>query len=306
MRLLTRSDIDGLACAVLIVEKGIVDDYLFVHPKDMQEGIVKVNSNDVLANIPYMQGCGLWFDHHVSEEERLELKKLKFEGECRPAPSAAQVIWEYYGGDKTFKKEILPLMEAVNKSDSGNLAIDEILNPKGFILLSYVMDPRTGLGRFKEFRISNYMLMEDMIQYCRTKTVDEILEIPDVKERIDLYIEHQELHKDMLKRCCEIHENVIVTNLLNEETIYCGNRFIVFALFPEQNIEIRIQWGVEKQNITFSCGHSIVNRTSKTNLAKLMLNYGGGGHEKVGTCQIIEDFWEEVLQELIDQMIKDG
>jgi len=306
MRLLTRSDFDGLACAVLLVEKGIVDEYMFVHPKDVQAGKVKVTSNDVLANIPYVPGCGLWFDHHVSEEDRLDMKNLEFEGECRPAPSAAQVIWDYYGGDKTFRKELMPLMEAVNKSDSGDLTIDEILDPKDYILLSFIMDPRTGLGRFKDYRISNYRLMEDLIQYCRTKTIDEILNVPDVKERVDRYYEHQGPHREMLERCCEIHGNVIVTNLLDEEVIYCGNRFVVFALHPEQNIEIRIQWGRERQNITFSCGHSIVNRTSKTNVAKLMLKYGGGGHEKVGTCQVLEDFWEEVLQELIEQMTKDG
>lgn len=306
MRLLTRSDFDGLASAVLLVEKGIVDEYKFVHPKDVQEGNVQVTSNDVLANIPYVPGCGLWFDHHSSEEERLSFKELNFEGDSRPAPSAAQVIWDYYGGEKTFNKHFLLLMEGVNKSDSGNLTVDEILYPEGFILLSYIMDPRTGLGRFKDYRISNYQLMEDMIQYCRTKTVDEILQIPDVVERVDRYYKQQNFFKEMLNRCCEIHGNVIVTNLLNEETVYIGNRFLVYALYPEQNIEIRIMWGREKQNITFSCGHSIVNRTSKTDVAKLMLQYGGGGHEKVGTCQVIADYWEEVLDEILEIMMKDG
>ncbi len=306
MRLLTRSDFDGLASAVLLVEKGIVDEYKFVHPKDVQEEKVKVTSNDVLANIPYVSGCGLWFDHHSSEEERLTFHELNFEGDSHPAPSAAQVIWDYYGGEKTFKKHFLPLMEGVNKSDSGNLTVDEILYPEGFILLSYIMDPRTGLGRFRDYRISNYQLMEDMIQYCRTKTVDEILQIPDVVERVDRYFEQQNLFKEMLNRCCEIHGNVIVTNLLNEETIYSGNRFLVYALYQEQNIEIRVMWGREKQNITFSCGHSIVNRTSKTDIAMLMLKYGGGGHEKVGTCQVIEDYWKEVLDEILEIMMKDG
>ena len=306
MRLLTRSDFDGLACAVLLEEMGIIDEYEFVHPKDVQEGKVKVTSNDVMANTPYASGCGLWFDHHVSESERLEFKELDFNGESRPAPSAAQVIWDYYGGDKVFKKELKPLMEAVNKSDSGNLTVDEILHPKGFILLSYVMDPRTGLGRYKDYRISNYQLMEDMIKYCRTMTADDILEIPDIKERVDRYYEHEVLFKEMLKRCCEIDKNIIVTNLMNEEDISCGNRFMVYALYPDQNIEIRVMWGREKENVVFTCGHSIINRSSRTNVASLMLKYGGGGHEKVGTCQVIEDFWEEVLQELIEQMKKDG
>ena len=306
MRLLTRSDFDGLACAVLLVEKGIVDEYNFVHPKDVQDGKIEVKSNDVLANIPYAPGCGLWFDHHASEEERLEIEKLKFEGDCHPAPSAAQVIWDYYGGQKTFGDHFLPLLDAVNKSDSGDLRTNDILNPEGFILLSFVMDPRTGLGRFKDFRISNYELMEDMIQYCRTKTAEEILALPDVQERVKFYFEQQELFIQMLERVCKVRENVVVTNLINEETIYCGNRFIVYAIYLDQNIEVRTMWGKQKQNIVFTCGHSILNRTSQTNVGKLMLKYGGGGHEMVGTCQVPTEDWERVLEEMVESIIKDG
>ncbi len=306
MRLLTRSDFDGLVSGVLLVEKGVVDNYKFVPPKDVQDGLVEVTENDVLANIPYVPGCGLWFDHHASEEERLELKKLDFEGDCRPAQSAAQVIWDYYGGEKTFGKHFLPLLEAVNKSDSGDLMSFEILNPEGFILLSFIMDPRTGLGRYRNFRISNYQLMEDMIQYCRTKTADEILDIPDVKERVDFYIEQQALFIDMLDRCCEIHGNAIVTNLLNEESIYSGNRFIVYALNPEQNIEVRIMQGKDNSRVVITCGHSIVNRTSQTDVGSLMLKHGGGGHPKVGTCQIPAEGWEQVLEEIVESIKKDG
>ena len=306
MRLLTRSDFDGLACGVLLVEKGIVDEYKFVHPKDVQEGKVEVTSNDVLANIPYVPGCGIWFDHHSSEGDRLDMENLEFEGECYPALSAAQVIWEYYGGEKTFGKHLIPLLEGVNKSDSGDLTAEEVLNPKGFIQVSFIMDPRTGLGRFRDFRISNYQLMEDMIQYCRTKTVEEILEIPDVKERTDVYFQQQELFIDMLNRRCIIDENVIITNLLDEETIYAGNRFVVYALFPEQNIEVRVMWGKDRQNVVFTCGHSIINRTSCTNVGKLMLDLGGGGHEMVGTCQVSILEWEEALAKIVAQMKEDG
>ena len=306
MRLLTRSDFDGLVCAVLLVEKGIVDEYKFVHPKDVQDGNVDVSANDVMANIPYLPGSGLWFDHHASEHVRLEMEKLDFEGACRSAPSAAQVIWDYYGGADTFSENLLPLLDAVNRSDSGNLKVNDILAPEGFILLSFIMDPRTGLGRFKDFRISNYQLMEDMIQYCRTKTADEILQIPDVQERVEQYFEQQYLFIDMLERVCEVRENVVITNLLDEQTIFCGNRFIIYAIYLDQNIEIRLMWGKNKQNVVFSCGHSIVNRTSQTNVGSLMLKNGGGGHEKVGTCQVPAEKREQVLQEILDQMIADG
>jgi nanoRNase/pAp phosphatase (c-di-AMP/oligoRNAs hydrolase) len=306
MRLLTRSDFDGLACAVLLVEKGIVDEYMFVHPKDVQSGRPKVTANDVMANVPYIPGCGLWFDHHASEEERLEIEKLEFEGDSRPAPSAAQVIWDYYGGEKTFGKHFLPLLEAVNKSDSGNLTRDEILNPKGFILLSFIMDPRTGLGRFKEFKIGNYQLMENLIQYCRTKTIEEIMKLSDVEERVNLYFKHQKPFLEMLKRCSKTYDNVIVTNLMNEDPIYAGNRFVIFALYPDQNIEIRVMWGKISQNVVFTVGHSILNRTSKTNVGTLMLEFRGGGHEKVGTCQVSVLEWKQILEQLIERMKKDG
>ncbi|MCP4677926.1 MAG: exopolyphosphatase [Deltaproteobacteria bacterium] len=306
MRLMTRSDFDGLACAVLLVEKGIVDGYNFVHPKDIQDGKVEVTSNDVLANVPYVPGCGLWFDHHMSEEDRLEIDNIEFEGASHSAPSAAQVIWDYYGGEKTFGAHFNPLLEAVNKTDSANLTKEEILDPSGWILLSFVMDPRTGLGRFKDYRISNYQLMEELIQYCRTMKVEEILELPDIKERTKRYFEHQELFKDMLKWSCQIHGNVIVTDLKEVDTIFCGNRFLVYGMYPKQNIEVRVMWGKDQQNIVFACGHSILNRTSKTNVGKLMLEHGGGGHEKVGTCQVPTGNWKQDLENIVARMQKDG
>ncbi len=306
MRLLTRDDFDGLVCATLLTEKAIVDEYKFVHPREIQNNKVAVTSNDVLANVPYAKGCGLWFDHHSSEEERLEIKELEFEGDSRDALSAAQVIWDYYGGVETFGKHFLPLLEAANKYDSADLTLDEILLAEQWILLAFIIDPRTGLSEFKDFTIDNEKFVLDMIQYCRTKTVDEILQIPDVMERTQRYNEQQILFKDMLRRCTRFERNVVVTDLLNEETIYCGNRFIVFASHPDQNIEIRLDWDNEKKNVNISCGHSILNRTSKTNVGKLMYKYGGGGHEKVGSCRASAENWEQVFQEIITKMQEDG
>lgn len=306
MRLVTRSDFDGLVCAVLLEENKIIDDYKFVHPKDVQDGKVEVDENDVLANIPYVEGCGLWFDHHSSEYERLEVSELQFKGAVEIAPSAAQVIWDYYGGEATFGKRLLPLMEAVNKTDSGDLTKEEILNPEGWILLSYIMDARTGLGRFQDYRIGNYQLMMDMVGYCRTKTADEIIEIEDVQERAMRYFDQQDQFIDMIKRCSRIKGNVIVTNLKDEVTIYTGNRFIVYALYPEQNVDIRVMWGKDKQNVVFATGHSILNRTCQTDIGDLMLAYGGGGHQKVGTCQVPAQTWEDSLDEIVIELRKNG
>lgn len=306
MKLLTRSDFDGLVCAVLLVEHGIVDDFSFVHPKDVQDGKIKATENDVLANIPYVQGCGLWFDHHSSEDERLKTGDLNFKGAVKAAPSAAQVIWDHYGGSNTFDKRLLPLLEAVNKTDSGNLTKEEILNPEGWIILSFIMDPRTGLGRFKDYRISNQQLMMDMIQYCRTMTAEEVIENYDVQERIMRYFDQQDFFSDMILRSSKVRGNALVTNLKEEQTIYSGNRFIVYALYPEQNIDVRVMWGRNNQNVVFACGHSILNRTSKTDVGKLMLKYGGGGHHMVGTCQVPIEKWEEVLEEVVAQINADG
>ncbi len=306
MRLLTRSDFDGLVCAVFLTEVGIIDSYKFVHPKDIQNQTVEVTSDDILANIPYHPNCGIWFDHHLSEEDRVKVENLEYKGASHKADSAAQVIWTYYGGEETFGKKFNELLKAVNKVDSAKLDKNEIVNAEGWILLAFIMDPRTGLGYFKDFSISNYQLMMDMIQYCRTKQVDEILEMPDVKERAELYFEQQELFMDMLKRCCTIDQNVVITNLLNEETIYCGNRFLVFGIFADQNIEVRVQWGKNKENIVLACGHSVINTTSQTNVGKLMLKYGGGGHARVGTCQVEIDQWENICEEIVTQMKEDG
>ena len=302
MRLLTRSDFDGLGCAALLKEKEIIEDIKFVHPKDIQDGKIDVNDNDVLANIPYVEGCGLWFDHHSSETERRA--HGAFKGKSDPsAASAARVIYDYYGGETTFDAHhINDLVRAVDKADSGNFSVDEILNPKGWDLLSFVMDPRTGLGRYRDYRISNYNLMMDMIDYCRSKSVEEILEIEDVKERTRRYFDQDALFKEMARANTTIHGNVMVMDLRHQEEIYTGNRFLLYSLYPDQNVSIQVMWGFQRQNIVMACGYSIVNRSCTADIGSLMLQYGGGGHRKVGTCQVDVEKADEVLEMLIEQM----
>lgn len=304
MRLITRSDFDGLACGTLLKEAGIIDSWKFVHPKDLQDGIIEITENDVLANVPYVEGCGLWFDHHSSEEERLALKH-KYKGESRLTPSAARIVYEYYGGREKFA-HFEEMIIAVDKVDSGQLTADEILNPQGWVLLGFLMDPRTGLGRFRSFKISNYQLMENLLEYCRTMSIDEILSLSDVQERIELYLEQNELFKEMIKKYTRTDKNVIITDLRDVETIYTGNRFLIYSLYPGQNISIWMVDGRNKQNCVFAVGHSILNRTSKTDVGSLMLKHGGGGHKKVGTCQVPYDDAGKVLEELTEIMKKDG
>ena len=305
MRLLTRSDFDGLACAVLLKDVGLIDRYKFVHPKDIQDGKVEVNDNDVLANIPYVPGCGLWFDHHLSEQKRLA-GVAEFEGSFKEAPSCARVIWDFYGGHDTFRDALDPMMVAVDKADSANLSVEDIEEPKDWILLSYVMDPRTGLGRYRDYRISNYQLMEDMVEYCRHRTIAEILSLPDVEERLKRYYEQTDLFRDMVRQNATQHGNVVLLDLRQQEEIYAGNRFVIYTMFPEANISVQMMWGFQKQNIVMSCGHSIINRTSKTDVGALMLENGGGGHRAVGTCQVPPEKAEQVLHDLIARMNEDG
>ena len=304
MRLLTRSDFDGLACAALLKELGVIDHWKFVHPKDMQDGLEEVTGNDVLANVPYVKGCGLWFDHHSSEEERLG-KDIVFEGASRIEDSAARVVYEYYGGkDKMGKFE--SMVKAVDKVDSAKLTKEEILNPDGWVLLGFIMDPRTGLGRFRDFRISNYELMEFLIDECANKSIDEILSNPDVQERVKLYFEQDELFRKMIAEHTTVDGNVIITDLRGVDPIYTGNRFTIYSLYPEQNISIWAVDGRNKQNCPLAVGHSILNRTCKTNVGALMLKHGGGGHFQVGTCQVPYSDADIVIRELVEAMKSDN
>jgi len=306
MRLLTRSDFDGLGCAALLREVGVIDDIKFVHPKDMQDGKIEVTPNDVLANVPYVPGCGLWFDHHSSEEERQAYGNF-FGVSDITSPSATRVIYNHYGRVDAFPSTHLQdLVCAADKADSADLSVDEILNPTGWVLLSFIMDPRTGLGRYRDYHISNYQLMLDMIEYCRTMSVREILLIPDVQERVVRYFEQDKLFREMVAANTTTHDNVIVMDLRDTEEIYTGNRFMLYSLYPEQNISIQVMWGFQKQNIVMTCGHSIINRTSNTNVGSLMLKNGGGGHPRVGTCQVPVEVADTVLEELIAQMNADG
>ncbi|MGD8110124.1 exopolyphosphatase [Vibrio sp. TRT 17S01] len=304
-RLVTRSDFDGLVCAVLLKQLDLIEDIKFVHPKDMQDGKIEITSNDIVTNLPYVPQAYMVFDHHLSE--LLRNKEGHKNHIIDPdAPSAARVVWEYYGGTDTFPADWHEMMEAVDKGDSAQFNRDEVLDSTGWNLLNFLMDARTGLGRFREFRISNYSLMMDLIDYCKNHTIEEILQLPDVKERIELYREHENKFKDQILRCGTVYDNLVVLDLTGEEVIFAGNRFIIYALFPQCNISIHKLWGFQKQNIVFATGKSIFDRSSRTNVGELMLKFGGGGHKAAGTCQIATDNADEVLAALISQINSDG
>ena len=299
-RLVTRSDFDGLACAMMLKELQLIDEIKFVHPKDVQDGKIELSKNDITTNLPYDPRVSLAFDHHESEMDRLKAVetggKLIIDPKAR---SAARVVYDYYGGKEAFPRISEDLMAAVDKGDSADFTMDEILDPKGWVLLHYLMDARTGLGRFHHFRISNYDLMMELIDYCLDHDIDEILELPDVKERVELYFEQAEQFKAQLRRIARVHDKVVVLDLRKEEVIHAGNRFMIYALYPETEISVHVAWGFRKQNTAVMIGKSIVNKNSQVDIGELCLKYGGGGHRNAGTCQLDNDVVDEKLPDII-------
>lgn len=299
-RLVTRSDFDGLVCAVLLRERNLIDEIKFVHPKDMQDGLIAITGDDITTNLPFVDGVHLAFDHHHSETVRVgEVENYI----CDPeAPSAARVVYEYYGGAARFPNVSEDMLRAVDKGDSADFSREEVLDPEGWNLLNFIMDARTGLGRFRNFRISNYQLMMDLIDYCTGHDIEEILQLPDVVERVELYQDHQERFREQMLSVGEQKGNVLLVDLRSEETIYAGNRFVKYALFPEANVSVQVLWGFKRQNTVLTVGKSIFDRSCKANIGELMLSYGGGGHTAAGTCQVPNEDAERVVREVVEKL----
>src|SRR5436305_8005152 len=297
-RLVTRSDFDGLVCAALLKELGMLDDIQFVHPKDMQDGKVEIGPRDITTNLPYVPSVGLAFDHHSSEA--LRVGETPHNHILSPtAKSAARVVYDHFGGAERFPRISTEMMDAVDKADSAEFSTEEILNPTGWPLLSFLMDPRTGLGRFRDFRISNYQLMMELIDHCVEMTIEEILANPDVAERVALYREHAAAAEEQIRRCSTVHGRVVVLDLRGEDVIHPTNRFMVYALHPECTVSVHVLWGLRRQNTVFAVGRSIVDRSSTFDIGALMLAHGGGGHAAAGTCQIDNDRAATVLAEIV-------
>lgn len=300
MRLITRSDFDGLVCAVLLEEVGLVTDYLFCHPHDLQRNNIPVTKDDIIANAPYVEGCGLWFDHHYNNITEVS---TEFQGAAYEAPSAARVVFEYYGAEKNFQQKFVEIIPFVDKVDSADLTKEEILNPDGWILLGFIMDPRTGLGYYPEFQISNYQLMSKMISLIRNHTLDQIYEDPDVLARVSFYYQHVSDYITYIRERARLVEQIIVFDTRSIGKPPVGNRFLLYGIYPDIKISIQISWGKKKQNVLLSVGKSILNpHKSQKNIGQILAEYGGGGHKNVGTCQVPEERVSQVLEELIAKL----
>jgi oligoribonuclease NrnB/cAMP/cGMP phosphodiesterase (DHH superfamily) len=306
MRLLTRSDFDGLVCAVLLKDLGLIDDRKFVHPKDIQEGLIEVLKNDILVNVPYVEGCGMWFDHHTSEEDRVSPVDKTFKGAFYPEKSCARVIYNYYGGDNGALRRFSEMVTYTDKCDSADFTIDDIISPQGWVMLSFIMDPRTGFGRYRNFRIANYQLMDELIEHLQNMSIEEIIKLEDIQERVSLYKDHEREFFNMIVNHSHVVENILITDLRNIEETYVGNRHVPYALYPETNISVRILDGKNKENVVFSAGHSVLNRTSNVDVGKLMSMFNGGGHRRVGTCQVAIENADNALYEMLNIILKEN
>jgi hypothetical protein len=306
VRLLTRSDFDGSVCAAILEDLGIVDEILYIHPKDLQDRKINVTENDVIANVPYVEGCGLWFDHHSSEHGRLR-PDGKFKGSSELAPSAAEVIYNYYNKNEDYAdklKKFERLIGVVGVADSAAFSEADIINPQGWTMLAFIADPRTGLGYKHNFRISNFDLMKRLPKLLRTKAVEEILALPDFQERIQLYHEENQKYKQLVNKLAQVNGDAILIDFRGIDEIPIGNRFMEYILFPQQNISIRIADGRNKEFAMISVGHSIINKTSTVDVGTLTLKYGGGGHKKVGTCQVDYEDVDRVVAEMLQMINK--
>lgn len=299
--LYTRSNFDGLVCAALLKEIGLIDEVKFVHPKDVQDGKVQLGQNDITASLPYSSGVYMAFDHHSSEAVRTKDVKENYIIEPT-APSSARIIYEYFGGEDRFSSTLYDLMEAVDRADCTSFSEEDVLNPQGWVLLNYLMDPRTGLGRYRNFTISNYNLMLKLVDLCSQKSITEIMEDPDIRERVALYNEEQDKFKEQIKRCTRVEGKVAVLDVRNEDVIHVGNRFMVYALFPECNISVHTFFGKQNQNTVFAVGKSIINRSCPIDVGAMMYEYAGGGHINAGTCQVDNDKAESTLTSILDRI----
>ena len=301
-RLITRNDFDGMACCILLKKLDLIDDILFVHPREMQHGRVEIKENDISANLPYVPGIYMAFDHHISEKKRVKQKWANFICQAQ-APSAARVLFDYFKMGEMFPGVFDELLEAVDKADLANFSREEILNPTGWTLFNFIIDPKTGFSRFHDFKTSHNDLILKLINEWDNLNIDKIMALPEMQERILLYHTYQDYFKKQIKRCAMVFKNLVIVDFRGEELIYPGNRFMVYALYPDCDLSLFIQKENGEDKYTFSAGKSILKKTCPLNVGDLMLKYNGGGHIGAGTCQSDDGDVEQVKMDLIGDIL---
>lgn len=292
MRLVTRGDMDGLVSAVLITTMENVTFLELIHPQDITDNKFEVREGDILANLPYHPNCSMWFDHHELTDSNRKPPKA-FKGKHAILPSVARVVYQYYGPEKL--KQYEPLVSEADRFDSAQLSIDDISDPRGAILLGFTIDPRTGFGIDKDFFMT-------LVELLKISPVDEVLRTPEVARRVTTYLENDFKFLQVLNDHTRIAGNVIVTDLRKLQTVPIGNRFLIYTLFPECNVSVRIQWGPRQEFVAATIGHSILNRTCKTDIGRLCSDFGGGGHRGAGACTLDPKTADSTLEEIIKRL----
>ncbi|OHC83663.1 MAG: exopolyphosphatase [Rhodospirillales bacterium RIFCSPLOWO2_12_FULL_67_15] len=296
-RLITRADFDGVVCGALFQELDMIDDVVFAEPGDMQAGRVAVTDRDITANLPFVEGVHLCFDHHASETQRVADRPNRIIDPA--APSAARVVYNHFGGKKGFPAISDDLIKAVDQADSADYSEEDILAPDKWALLNFIIDPRTGIGRFKDFSTTNEQFMLALMTYCRHIPIDEIMRLPEVEERVHRYLEHEERSEHQIVRCATLHGGLVVLDLRRESTIYATNRFAVYGLYPHCTLSLHVLKAESPGRVRFALGHSILNRTSKVDAGAVLLEFGGGGHKAAAGCLVPEAEADQVLDRIV-------
>jgi hypothetical protein len=276
MRLMTRPDLDGLTCAVLLTRCELADSVELVHPQDVTDRRIAIGPGDILANLPYHPSCGMWFDNHLLTDPKA-MPPTGFKGRYGKAPSAARLVYEHLVPTHPDLARYENLLAETDRLDSAQLTLADVLNPAGYILVGLTLDPRTGLGRPREY-------FDLLLSAVRDRPVEEVLALPEVRERALRLREQDHAFREAALTHSRLDANVVVTDFRALDAIPAGNRFLVFTLFPQANVGVRVQWGPGHEKVAVSTGRSIFNRTSRANLGVLMSLYGGGGHAGAGAC----------------------
>lgn len=298
MRLVTRGDMDGLTCAVLITSCEEIDDIQLAHPQDITEKRLFISDDDIIANLPYQSGCGKWFDHHLLTDAN-ERPPEQFDGRYGLAPSAARMVYEYYLGRCPDIQKYEHLLAETDRLDSAQLALDDVLEPKDYILLGYTLDPRTGLGAYEDY-------FRKLVAWLKTLPLEEILRQPEVQERVLKIRANDQAFRDETLANSRLDGNVVFTDFRNVSPTPIGNRFLVYTLFPQSNVSLRLHWGPSREHVACALGHSIFNRTCRTAVGELLSRYGGGGHRGAGTCLLPAATADAQVAEIIATLKQNG
>ena len=298
MRLVTRPDLDGLTCAVLLSQCEAIDSIELLHPQDVADRRIAIGPSDILANLPYHPSCGMWFDNHLLTDAKA-MPATGFRGRYGKAPSAARLVYDHYLPDHPALSRHEALVAETDRLDSAQLTLDDVLSPSGYVLVGLTLDARTGLGSPREY-------FEMLVPAVRERPVEEVVELPEVRARAARMREQDHAFRDALLAHSRSDANVVVTDFRPLDRVPVGNRFLVFTLFPTANVGVRVEWGPRRERVSVSAGKSIFNRTSRANLGVLMSLHGGGGHVGAGACQLTPPTAEAHIAEIVDTLKRSG